>query len=107
MNFRQDDWTDWLPLAEFAVNNVISETTGVSLFFANYGFHPRLGVEPVKPYPPDLTGMRRRQFQKANIIADRFQRILAQLTALAKQSAQRFKDTANNCRSAAPCYTVG
>ena len=39
MSFHQDDWVDWLPLAEFASNNVISETTGVLLFFANYGFH--------------------------------------------------------------------
>jgi hypothetical protein len=107
MNFRQDDWADWLPLAEFAANNVISETTGVSPFFANYGFHPKLGVEPMKPCPPGLTGTRRRQFQRANTIADRFQRILAQLTALAKQSAQRFEDTANDHRSAAPRYTVG
>ena len=26
MNFHQDDWVDWLPLAEFAANNATSET---------------------------------------------------------------------------------
>ena len=40
MNYHQDDWVDWLPLAEFAANNAVSETTGVSPFFANYGFNP-------------------------------------------------------------------
>jgi hypothetical protein len=40
-NFHQDDWVDWLPLAEFTANNMISTTTGTSPFFANYGFHPR------------------------------------------------------------------
>jgi hypothetical protein len=28
---------------------MFSETTGLSLFFANYGFHPRLEVEPIEP----------------------------------------------------------
>ncbi len=32
------------------MNNVISETTGTSPFFANYGFHPRLGTEPSDPH---------------------------------------------------------
>ncbi|KAF9881405.1 hypothetical protein CkaCkLH20_01555 [Colletotrichum karsti] len=49
--YLQDDWADWLPLAEFAANDAVSETTGVTPFFANYGFHPRLGFEPV--LPPD------------------------------------------------------
>ena len=25
-----------------------SETTGITPFFANYGYHPRLGVEPIE-----------------------------------------------------------
>ena len=46
---------DWLPIAEFAANNAVSETTGVSPFFANYGFHPKLGVKPSKPCPLTLS----------------------------------------------------
>jgi hypothetical protein len=107
INFRQDDWADWLPLAEFAANNTISETTGVSPFFANYGFHPRLGVEPTKPCPPNLSTTRKRQFYKANVVAERFERILAQLTALAKQSIQKQEENANENRSDAPAYSVG
>jgi hypothetical protein len=49
VSYMQDDWLDWLPLAEFAANSMFSETIGLSPFFANYGFHPRLGVEPIKP----------------------------------------------------------
>jgi hypothetical protein len=49
VSYMQDDWSDWLPLAEFAANSMFSETTGLSPFFANYGFHPRLGVEPIEP----------------------------------------------------------
>jgi len=35
-----------LPLAEFAYNNAPSATTGVSLFFANKGYHPNIMIYP-------------------------------------------------------------
>jgi hypothetical protein len=41
VNYLQDDWAEWLPLAECAANNQGSETTGSSPFFANKGFDPR------------------------------------------------------------------
>jgi transposase InsO family protein len=40
MNYHQDDWVDWFPLTEFASNNIVSKTIGVSPFFTNYGFNP-------------------------------------------------------------------
>jgi hypothetical protein len=67
MSIHQDDWVDWL-LAEFAANNnVVSETTNVSPFFANYGFHPRLGVEPSSPYSPNLSAAQKALFYRANV----------------------------------------
>lgn len=36
----QDDWSLWLPIAEFSYNNTPSASTSHSLFFACYGFHP-------------------------------------------------------------------
>ena len=83
MNFHQDDWVDWLPLAEFAFNNAPSETIGVSPFFANYGFNPRLGTEPSDPCPPNLSLAQKRQLYKANIVADRLEYITTLLKALA------------------------
>jgi hypothetical protein len=52
MDWAQDDWVDWLLLAEFAGNNTTSKLTEVSPFFTNYGFHPRMGVEPTQSLPP-------------------------------------------------------
>jgi hypothetical protein len=46
MNFRQNDWVGWFPLAEFASNKAVSETTGFSPFFANYEFNSKLRFEP-------------------------------------------------------------
>ena len=45
-NYQQDNWSSLLPLAEFAYNNANNESTGVSPFFANKGYHPSLAVEP-------------------------------------------------------------
>jgi hypothetical protein len=42
VNNRQDDWVDWLPIAEFAYNNAVHEATGYSPFFLNRGRHPRM-----------------------------------------------------------------
>ncbi len=42
VNYRQDNWTDWLPLAEFAHNNWVHSTTGKSPFMILYGCNPRL-----------------------------------------------------------------
>jgi hypothetical protein len=39
VNQKQDDWVDWLPLAEFTYNNVKHEATSYSPFFLNKGRH--------------------------------------------------------------------
>lgn len=41
-NYQQDDWVDWLPTAELALNNHVNATTGMTPFFANHGRHPRM-----------------------------------------------------------------
>jgi len=45
VNYQQDDWLDLLSQAEFAYNNTTHASTGISPFFANYGFHPRFSHE--------------------------------------------------------------
>lgn len=44
--YQQDDWSEWLPLAEFAYNNADHTSTGTSPFRAIYGFDPSLSVVP-------------------------------------------------------------
>ena len=41
INYQQDNWTEILTMAEFAYNNTVSATTGITSFFAFYGQHPR------------------------------------------------------------------
>jgi hypothetical protein len=49
IDFSQEDWEDWLPMAEFSANNVASASTGMSPFFANKGFHPGMSFGPPRP----------------------------------------------------------
>jgi hypothetical protein len=53
VNHSQDDWDQWLPLAEFAYNNSVHEAAGETPFFLNYGLHPRLpGAVRTQVQPP-------------------------------------------------------
>jgi len=45
-NYQQDNWSELLPLVEFAYNNALSATTGVSPFFANKRYHLNITVHP-------------------------------------------------------------
>jgi hypothetical protein len=40
-DYLQDDWSQLLPLAEFAYNDSNNASTQLTPFFANYGYHPR------------------------------------------------------------------
>ena len=44
--YMQDDWVKVLPMAEFADNNAVSAGTGITPFFVNKGFHPRMTFGP-------------------------------------------------------------
>ena len=45
VNHRQDDWSEWLSLAEFSYNDKIHSSTSYSPFYLNSGFHPWKGAE--------------------------------------------------------------
>ena len=51
VNNKQDDWSEWLPIAQFCHNDRQHSATKHSPFFLNYGRHPRKGIEPL----PNLT----------------------------------------------------
>jgi hypothetical protein len=47
INYLQDDWVQWLCIAEFAANALPSTATTVSPFFANRGFEPRMSFNAI------------------------------------------------------------
>jgi hypothetical protein len=54
---EQDDWANMLSLAEFASNNSVSQTLGMSPFRALYGWDPDIATTPL-PARGELRGRR-------------------------------------------------
>ena len=96
-NYQQDNWSELLPLAEFAYNNALSATTGVSPFFANKGYHPNITVHPEH----DIASSRARNFA---VDLDELQSTLKAEISVAQQ---RYQKSADAQRSPAPDFKVG
>jgi hypothetical protein len=96
-NYQQDNWSELLPLAEFAYNNAPSATTGVSPFFANKGYHPNISVYPER----DLTSARARDYA---VDLDELHEFLRSEMSLAQK---RYQGPADAKRLPAPDFKVG
>ena len=48
----QEDWAKWLPFAEFVYNNRKHSATGVTPFYAEYGYHLTFSIDPVASSDP-------------------------------------------------------
>ena len=48
INQRQDDWYDWLAIAEFAYNDRVNTSTCSSPFMLDTRQNPQLGIELMK-----------------------------------------------------------
>ena len=96
-NYQQDNWAELLPLAEFAYNNAPSATTGVSLFFANKGYHPNISVFPEH----DMTSTQARDYA---IDSDSLHQFLREEMA---NTQKRYQGPADTRRSPALDFKVG
>ena len=65
IDHRQEQWLDWLGIAEFAYNNKIHTATKISPFKANYGQDPRMGFE----------GRRKGKYEVAGKFVERIKKI--------------------------------
>ena len=73
-NYMQDDWARWIPMLEFADNDNLSTSLGLSPFYFNHGFHPRMSFSPdCNSYE---TTRERLQATKADDIAKRMEELL-------------------------------
>jgi len=96
-NYQQDNWSELLPLAEFAYNNALSTTTGVSPFFANKGYHPNLSMYPER----DIASSRARDFV---LNLDELQDMLKEEIAKAQR---QYQPSTNSRRQQPPDFQVG
>ena len=73
-NYMQDDWARWIPMLEFSDNNNMSTSLGLSPFYFNNGFHPRMSFSPdCTTYE---TTRERLEATKADDIAKRMEELL-------------------------------
>ena len=96
-NYQQDNWSKLLPLVEFAYNNALSATTGVSLFFANKRYHPNITVHP----ECDIASS-----QACDFAVD-LNELQNTLKAEIFAAQQRYQKSTNARRSPAPDFKVG
>lgn len=107
VDYTQADWEDWLPLAEFAANNAVNESTGMTPFFANHGFHPRMSFTIPKPTDPEASKYVRNEALKGNAFADRMETILTELRTNLSSAQRSYEFQANKHRVPAPAYRAG
>lgn len=97
INQRQDDWADWLPLAQFSYNDKIHQSTGYSPFYLNYGQHPYKGGEPRGPI----------RNQAAEDFVTEIKDIRKEAEAALKQAAETMKHYYDRKRKPSRPYRVG
>jgi len=97
LNYEQDNWVRLLPLAQFAFNNSAS-VTGISPFYANYGYHPNISRDPqgVKPIA-----------ERAKVSVDKLRKLHEALTEELQFITQKTTEYANRKRSEGPDLKKG
>ena len=94
---RQNDWPEWIACAEFAYNNKVHSATKVSPFYANYGRHPRMGIEP----------RRAGKSEPAKEFAERMKEIHEEAGTALSKARNDITRYADQHRGTAPEYKVG
>lgn len=94
-------------MAEFAARNVVNDSTGMSPFFANSGYHPRISFGPPRAIPRAASKDIKEHNKDGNEFALKMQEItdLLRTNLLSAHASQ--EQFANANRSPAPAYRVG
>jgi hypothetical protein len=109
INYRQNDWSKWLPTAEFQYNNKVHSGTKHSPFFLNYGLHPwkgTLSTTTSNPSANDFTSELIKvcneaktalQSYNGNVKYQTRTRVITQELVEAGQGKPRWKGLASTC----------
>jgi hypothetical protein len=97
VNHEQDDWVNLLPMAEFAYNNSATTATGLSPFYANFGFHPTASnPSAAGPLNPAST-----------VYAHWMRSVHEDVTKALETTQERMRRYADPHRKDPPAYQVG
>jgi len=97
VNHRQNNWSEWLVIAEFAFNNKVHTTTKMSLLQVNYRREPKMGFDIRK--------------KEKNVKAEEFAREIKQRHKEARaalvRSQKEMKKQVDRNRKEAEEYRIG
>jgi len=101
VNYLQDDWADWLPIAEFASNIHTSKMMAVSPFFANLDYDPCWQFNLSASLPNQAEDQQVRSAAKA------LSEIHDHLQTEMHRAHLRYQETAETYHLPTPDYQVG
>jgi len=97
IDYRQEQWPEWLETAEFAYNNKTHSSTRMSPFKANYGQDPRIGFEERK----------KGKYVGVEKFVEKMKKIQEEAKAMLKKAQEDMRKYADKKRSDADEYKVG
>jgi len=97
INYRQEQWPDWLGMAEFAYNNKVYSSTKTLPFKANYGQNPRIGFEIRK----------KGKYKGAEKFATKMKEIQEEAKAVLGKAQEEMKKYIDRKRAEVDKYKVG
>jgi len=97
IDHRQEQWPEWLGMAEFTYNNKVHSSTQTSPFKANYGQDPRMGFE----------GRKKGKYVGAEKFMEKMKEIQEEAKAALKKVQEDMRKYADRKRSDVDEYKVG
>ena len=97
IDHRQEQWSDWLGIAEFAYNNKVHSSTKTSPFKANYRQDPRMGFEI----------RRKGKYKGAEKFVIKMKKVQEEAKVVLGKAQEKMKKYADRKRTEADKYKVG
>jgi len=94
---KQDEWVDWLPLAQFSYNSKVHTSSKKTPFEVSRNYVPRMGIEPRS----DTRAPAAEQF------AETMAHTIEETKNNLEKAQERMKAQADKHRSSAPIYSPG
>jgi len=96
IDYRQEQWPEWLGTAEFAYNNKVYSSTQMMLFKANYRQDPRMGFK----------GRKKGKYKRAEKFIEKMREIQKKAKAALRKVQEEMKKYADRKRTEVNDYKV-
>jgi hypothetical protein len=103
VNFAMDDWSEYLPLVDFAAATLPQASVGLSPFMIERGYQPRMSFDWREPVPPRRLTVNEKE---AQVWTQRMQKIWAFARGNMERAQERQRVQANKKRRPVN-FTVG